>query len=125
MGIIVIFLFVLLVFWSVLKVADKPSPPPEKPNNELLGRTDPAPVRRAMEEHRRAFPFCASCGRSPVEIHHIIPVGVDPRQADDLANLISFCPECHIAYGHGGDPGCKRYVPNVQRILRLRVVVKI
>ena len=123
--IIGIFLFILLVFLSVLKVADKPSPAPEKPHNELLGRNDPAPVRRAMEAHRRANPVCASCGRSPVEIHHIIPVAVDPGQADDPTNLISFCPDCHIAYGHAGDPGFKRYVPNIERVLHTRLVRKI
>lgn len=123
--IIGIFLFVLLVFLSVLKVADKPSPAPEKPNKELLGRNDPAPVRRAMEAHREANPICAACGRDPVVVHHIIPVAVAPQRGADPFNLISLCTPCHIVHGHAGDPGCHRYVPNLSEVLKLRKVKEI
>lgn len=92
---------------------------------QLWGRSDPPNVERAMEAHRKAHPDCEACGRSPVAIHHIIPVAVDASKGYDPANLMSLCPPCHIAYGHGGDPGCHQYVPNVRQVLSLRKVVKI
>jgi 5-methylcytosine-specific restriction endonuclease McrA len=92
---------------------------------QLWGRTDPAPVRRAMEAHRRENPTCAACGDSPVVIHHIIPVAVEATWADKTWNLMSLCPTCHITHGHAGDRGCHRYVPNIEAVLQLRKVSKI
>lgn len=92
---------------------------------EPCGRSDPAPVRRAMEAHRRDNPGCASCGREPVDIHHIIPVAVAASQAADPRNLMSLCHDCHIAYGHAGDESCRRYVPNIRQVLRIRTVEEI
>lgn len=92
---------------------------------QLFGRSDPAPVRKAMEYHRKSHPVCAACGNEPVDVHHIIPVAVDPSMADEAYNLISLCHACHIAYGHAGDKSCRRYVPNLQAVLRLRFVEEI
>jgi 5-methylcytosine-specific restriction endonuclease McrA len=78
-----------------------------------------------MEAHRLLSPVCASCGKDPVDVHHIIPVAVDAKKAADPDNLISLCPDCHVAYGHAGDRGYHRYVPNVREVLRLRKVRQI
>lgn len=92
---------------------------------QLWGRVDPPNVQRAMEAHRKAYPTCEACGRSPVAIHHIIPVAVDASKGDDPGNLMSLCPPCHIAYGHAGDPGCHKYVRNVRQVINMRGIVKI
>ena len=117
----------VLGIWAALVISwwESPDPLDDVSEGPLLGRTDPAPVRRAMEAHRRANPSCFACGSSPVEIHHIIPVAVNPEKAADPGNLMSLCPNCHIAHGHAGDPGCRRYVPNVQKLIQLRLVMKI
>jgi len=90
-----------------------------------FGRLDPAPVRQAMEAHRRAHPTCEACNTAPVDIHHIIPVAVNSSKAADPDNLMSLCPTCHITHGHAGDKGCHKYVPNLEDVLRIRKVSKI
>lgn len=91
-----------------------------------FGRSDPAPVRRAMELHRRIHPFCeCGCGRAPVDIHHIIPVARDPGLAADATNLISLFHDCHIAHGHAGDKSCRHYVANLRAVLLAREVKQI
>jgi 5-methylcytosine-specific restriction endonuclease McrA len=61
-------------------------------------------VRR---DHLRREPACAACGRrSPVTVHHIIPVTVDPCLEIDPDNLITLCRRsshgkgCHMVIGH-------------------------
>ena len=87
-----------------------------------FGRSDPAPVRQAMEAHRQAHPACEACGKSPVDIHHIIPVAINPLKAADPDNLMSLCPTCHITHGHAGDKSCRHYVPNVRKVLLTRKI---
>lgn len=82
---------------------------------QLFGRNDPAPVRAAMESYRRYHPRCEACGKTRVEIHHIIPVAVAPELAAEAYNLMSLCPACHLVLGHNGDYG--RYVPNVREVV--------
>lgn len=43
---------------------------------------------------------CANCHRAnvPLEIHHIVPVGQSGSHR--LSNLVSLCPQCHLA-AHG------------------------
>lgn len=88
----------------------------------IFERTDSSPVRRAMEAHRQRFPVCEACGRSPVEIHHIIPVAVSPELADFDSNLISLCKPCHTVHGHAGDLGCHKFVRNLMAVLRSREI---
>ena len=93
---------------------------------QLWGRTDPPPVRKAMDAHRLAHPTCAACpSTEPVVIHHIIPVAVEATWADKPWNLMSLCPTCHITHGHAGDKGCHLYVPNIEEVLKVRKVSKI
>lgn len=63
-------------------------------------------VRRAMREVDSERPCCAWCGRKgDTDIHHCIPVSVDPSRAADKANMIPLCRKkgCHFAVGHFGD----------------------
>lgn len=56
---------------------------------------------------------CAVCGRKKdLEVHHIIPVHVDPSLELDKDNLITLCANsCHILFGHLMD--FKSWNPNV------------
>lgn len=57
---------------------------------------------KVRKEHLKKQPCCQSCGscKKP-EVHHIIPVHVDPSKELDLDNLITLCDKyCHFAVGH-------------------------
>lgn len=45
---------------------------------------------------------CAACGRTKkLEVHHIVPVHVDPLRELDDTNLITLCDSpCHLLFGH-------------------------
>lgn len=91
-----------------------------------FGRSDPAPVRKAMEHHRYVHPTCeCGCGRMPVDIHHVIPVSIAPSLAADPGNLMSLHHDCHIAHGHAGDKSCRKYVTNIRENLLTRKVKEI
>lgn len=51
--------------------------------------------------------WCAACGRrDSLEVHHIVPVSVDPSRELELDNLITLCrTSCHLLLGHLGDWG--------------------
>lgn len=57
---------------------------------------------KLRKQHLTKFPKCAACGRlSKVEVHHIVPVHVDPDKELDPDNLITLCDNpCHIVFGH-------------------------
>lgn len=49
---------------------------------------------------------CAVCGRhlapEALEIHHVVPVSVNPGMALQAKNLVLLCHECHVAvHRHG------------------------
>ena len=54
------------------------------------------------KEHLKNHPYCAACGRDKkLEVHHIIPVHVDPSAELDPLNLMTMCADpCHIVFGH-------------------------
>jgi len=59
----------------------------------------------ALEKsYLRAHPTCAACGAwILLNVHHVIPVHVDPKKELDLDNLITLCagPKlCHFIHGH-------------------------
>ena len=91
---------------------------------QLFGRTYAPDARQAMESQRATQPTCEACGATPVVIHHVIPVAVDPGREADPDNLASLCAVCHVAHGHAGDKGCRRYVPNLREVLAVREVVR-
>ncbi|MCK5919890.1 MAG: HNH endonuclease [Methylococcales bacterium] len=84
-------------------------------------------TRKAMRLYKLNNPACEYCARSKkVEVHHNIPVSVDPLLAADPDNFTSLCrkPPCHQVVGHNGDFG-GRYVENVKQICAQNVVVKV
>lgn len=51
-------------------------------------------------EYRRCNPLCEICladGRTEAvaEVHHIVPIAVDPSLRLEWSNLMSVCRECH------------------------------
>lgn len=79
-------------------------------------------VRKSLLEFRSwpANQFCAWCGRTKrLEVHHVIPVSVDPDQAGNKGNMLMLCrkPACHQVIGHNGDFR-GRYVENAREICR-------
>lgn len=53
-------------------------------------------------QHLKQQPNCMLCG-SPhkPEVHHIIPVHVDPTRELDQDNLVTLCDKyCHFIFGH-------------------------
>lgn len=54
------------------------------------------------KEHLKKEPQCRACGKTKnLEVHHIVPVHMDPNRELDPSNLITLCSEqCHIMFGH-------------------------
>lgn len=45
---------------------------------------------------RQNHPLCQRCGSAPsVEVHHVVPLRLDPRLAMDPRNLLAVCRPCH------------------------------
>lgn len=63
-------------------------------------------------------PSCAACGSSEkLQVHHIVPVHIDPSRELDSTNLITLCmgpDECHLNIGHNGS--WKKHNPHVKEI---------
>ena len=57
--------------------------------------------RVVREAHLRKNKRCAVCGsQKKPEVHHIIPVHVDPSQELKRTNLITLCRRDHFVFGH-------------------------
>ena len=57
--------------------------------------------RNVRAEHLKKEPECQACGRaSNLEVHHIIPVHVNPDLELDESNLITLDHDCHLLFGH-------------------------
>jgi 5-methylcytosine-specific restriction protein A len=58
------------------------------------------------EAHLDENPTCAGCGGADkLQVHHVIPVHLDPSSELDHSNLITLCMginECHLSLGHKG-----------------------
>jgi 5-methylcytosine-specific restriction enzyme A len=54
------------------------------------------------KEHLKKEPKCRACGKEKnLEVHHIVPVHMDPSRELDPSNLVTLCSEqCHIMFGH-------------------------
>jgi len=82
--------------------------------------------RKAVREFRKTHKACAWCGRTRrVQVHHVIPVSIDPSLAADPDNMIMLCarPNCHLVVGHDGNFR-SRYVANVREICAAKQVEK-
>lgn len=70
----------------------------------MEARGDRSPQWRTVRDrYASAHPFCAFCGSSSVDVHHIHPVHLFPSKELDPDNLVSLCRVHHFIYGHGGD----------------------
>lgn len=54
------------------------------------------------KKHLEKQPCCMACGSSKKpEVHHIVPVHVNPDKELDSDNLITLCDKyCHFIFGH-------------------------
>jgi hypothetical protein len=54
------------------------------------------------QKHLSEQPCCAACGSClKPEVHHIVPVHLDPSRELDPDNLITLCDKyCHFVFGH-------------------------
>ena len=54
------------------------------------------------KQHLKDNPTCAACGRDKkLEVHHKIPVHINPESELDPSNLVTLCADpCHIIFGH-------------------------
>lgn len=57
---------------------------------------------KVRSEHLKKQPCCQCCGSCiKPEVHHIIPVSIDPAKELDPNNLITLCDKyCHFIFGH-------------------------
>ena len=98
----------LLVLLAGCRTA--PAVAPDKPfeDSENVGSTSVERGRdsrwpEVREVFAREHPSCAVCGRPVENVHHGIPVHVDPSRELDPVNLYPFCREHHFVFGHLGD----------------------
>lgn len=57
---------------------------------------------KLRKQHLKKQPSCQACGsdKKP-EVHHIVPVHLDPSKELDPENLITLCDKyCHFIFGH-------------------------
>lgn len=82
--------------------------------------------KKIRKQHLLLQPFCQACGKiNDLEVHHIVPVHVDPAKELDLNNLITLCSkQCHLTFGHLMDykswnkdvvNDCQSYLKKIQQ----------
>ena len=55
----------------------------------------------ARKAHLEQFPKCKVCGKDKkLEVHHKIPVHVDPKKELDPSNFMTLCEPHHFLFGH-------------------------
>ena len=54
------------------------------------------------KNHIKNNPYCIACGRdTKLEVHHKIPVHINPELELDPSNLVTLCSSpCHLLFGH-------------------------
>ncbi len=63
--------------------------------------------RKLSEQKRKLNPLCEGCEADDkvepaTQVHHIVPISVDPSLRLKWSNLMSLCDACHEAK-HGGN----------------------
>ena len=80
---------------------------------KTIGRSRKWPALR--ESHLKQHSKCCACGgEQRLQVHHIVPVHINPSRELDSTNLITLCmgpDECHLEIGHRGS--WKRDNPDV------------
>lgn len=58
--------------------------------------------QNVRKEHLKNNSSCIACGRtSKLEVHHKIPVHINPEMELDPSNLVTLCADpCHLLFGH-------------------------
>lgn len=59
--------------------------------------------KTTRKKHLEKEPFCQVCGTNKkLNVHHKIPVSIDPEKENDENNLITLCEHnnCHFLFGH-------------------------
>jgi hypothetical protein len=82
-------------------------------------------TRKAVKAYRKEHPVCEWDGKTtPVHVHHVVPIAVDPGRAADPENMISLgAKRNHLVVGHAGN--WRRYVLNVKKVCRVRMFGRI
>jgi len=82
-------------------------------------------VRKAILGQRQERPLCEWCGRrNDLQVHHIIPVSVNPYKAADRTNLVTLCRKHHLEVAHNGNFK-SRYTPDIKDQIRNNRVILI
>ncbi len=74
--------------------------------------------RKLRAAHLKIEPSCAACGtKKDLDVHHIIPVSVNPQRELDPTNLVTLCSaRCHLVFGHFMSYTC--YNPDVRQMTK-------
>ena len=73
--------------------------------NRAAGRRSTA-WPRVRREWLGDHPECAACGTmKSLEVHHLVPVQVNPLMELVSDNLLTLCRRCHLLVGHCDDWG--------------------
>ena len=86
---------------------------------EMRTRSPHWPVVR--RNHLEKEPRCTACDTDKdLEVHHVIPVSVNPAREEDPENLITLCGSgrhnCHLVFGHFMNYKC--YNPDVRKMVK-------
>jgi 5-methylcytosine-specific restriction endonuclease McrA len=70
--------------------------------NKLRYATRSPKWTEIRKEHLKNNPTCIACGRDKkLEVHHKIPVHLNPELELDPTNLVTLCADpCHLLFGH-------------------------
>jgi hypothetical protein len=71
-------------------------------NYNIFGQKRSYLWKKIRQKHLDKNPCCAACGScEKLDVHHIIPVSIDPSKELDQDNLITLCNKyCHFVFGH-------------------------
>lgn len=77
-------------------------------DQQALGIVRSPQWRKLRQRWLASHPTCAACGRRDnLNVHHIVPVHIDPSRELDDTNLLTLCEHgtlnCHLWVGHLGE----------------------
>lgn len=57
--------------------------------------------KTVRKNHLKTHNKCESCEvKKNLEVHHVVPVHVDPTRELDPSNFMTLCESCHLLFGH-------------------------
>ncbi len=88
------------------------------PNKKKTHVSDKRKWLDVQRKYKRHNPKCEICGTTAnIEVHHIMPVSIEPNKEFDENNLMSLCRKgknCHLVHGHLGN--YNKFNPNVKQL---------